>query len=196
MNFTLSETLLEKIRHRDEEAFRMLMQQTRSFAWESVYRLVRNREDTLDILQEAYIKVWNGIGGYDSASSFQAWFRRILRNQAIDWWRKHGQQLPDNIEGIEQTLSGDPDSHPDRLLERAEIEAWIRAGISVLPDTQRLVFMLRDLEGLTIEEAIQETGLTEASVKSNLYLARKRMAEEITFLRREAKGERRKKEIR
>jgi RNA polymerase sigma-70 factor (ECF subfamily) len=195
MNFILSDTLLEKIRHKNEDAFRVLMKQTRGFAWEVVYRLVRNREDALDIMQEAYIKVWKGIDGYNGKSSFQNWFRRILRNQAIDWWRKHGKIRTEDLQGFDSSLSGHPIDRPDSAFEKSEVEYLIRRGLSFLPETQRLVFMLRDLEGLSIEEVKEETGLTEASIKSNLYLARKRMAEEMEkggygMTRRKIKGER------
>jgi RNA polymerase sigma-70 factor (ECF subfamily) len=199
MNFTLSDTLLKRIRHRDEDAFRELMKLSRSFAWGCVYRWVRNREDALDIIQEGYIKVWKGIDGYDPKSSFQSWFRGILRNQTIDWWRKHGRVPAGYQEQLEQSLHDSTAEQPDRVLEQAEIGIWIRNGLSQLPETQRLVFMLRDLEGMSIREVQDETGLTEASIKSNLYLARKWMAEEmgrVGYGRRKTKGERRKKEIR
>jgi len=173
----ITDQLIENIRLNREGAFEKLIDQTRRYAYETAYRITRSPEDSMDIVQEAYIRVWKNIGKFDSKGSFTYWFHSILRNLAIDWLRKQAAQNGKPVRSLEIPDRQSEESGPDSLLERTEVDGLIRIWLSRLPKTQQKVFIMRDLEGLSIKEVEEETGLTEPSIKTNLWLARKKLRE-------------------
>ncbi len=131
----------------------------------------------MDIVQEAYIRIWKNFGKFDSKSSFTYWFQSILRNLSIDWLRKQAAQQGKPVRNQEIPDRQSEESGPDGELERKEVDSLIRNWLAGLPKTQQKVFIMRDLEGLSIKEVEKETGLTEPSIKTNLWLARKKLRE-------------------
>lgn len=164
--------LVIRTQKRDSAAFTELVGHTQRFAYGTVFRITGNAEESRDIVQEAYIRVWTRISSYNGKVPFQAWFFTILRNLSLDWLRKnHFRPAP---EGDSLLLT---DNHnPGTELEAAELNRLISHWTGTLPETQQLVFMLRDMDGLSIREVQDQTGLTESSIKSNLFVARKKLA--------------------
>ncbi len=179
MNLGVTDQIIERLKAKDPAAMQELMRLTRRFAWETVYRMTRSREESMDIIQEAYIRVWKNIGSMDPKGSFKYWFRSILRNLTIDQMRKNKREsrVMINTDIIPETQGGERGA--DRELELAELMEFIKGWIPGLPETQQTVFILRDLENLSIREVIDETGLTESSIKSSLYIARKKLREDL-----------------
>lgn len=177
MDLRITDQLIEDIRLNREGAFGELIDQTRRYAYETAYRITRSPEDSMDIVQEAYIRIWKNIGKFDSKGSFMYWFHSILRNLSIDWLRKQAAQNGKPVRSLEIPDRQSEESGPDSLLERSEVDGMIRNWLSRLPKTQQKVFIMRDLEGLSIKEVEEETGLTEPSIKTNLWLARKKLRE-------------------
>jgi len=177
MDSRITDQLIEDVRKNKAGAFSELIRQTQRFAYGTAYRITRSPEDSKDIVQEAYTRVWKHIGQFNPKSSFINWFASILRNLSIDWIRAHGKQpgrtllMPEfhDVPGAER--------QPDTILENTEILELIRAWLPGLPDGQQRVFILRDLENLSIREVQAETGMSEPSVKTNLWLARKKLRE-------------------
>lgn len=173
MDPTIIKQLVLRSQKRDTSAFAELIGNTRRFAYGTVYRITGDAEESRDIVQEAYIRVWTNLPNFNGRVTFHTWFFAILRHLSIDWLRKnrirqtavnHGIQVADN-------------DHPGALLEGSELNRLIQSWILTLPENQQLVFMLRDIEDLTIREVREQTGLTESSIKSNLYIARKKLAD-------------------
>jgi RNA polymerase sigma-70 factor (ECF subfamily) len=164
--------IVEKAQNQEPEAFGQLVEQTRRFAFGTVYRITGNVEETRDILQDAYLRVWQHIGRYNGKVPFRSWFFSILRNLAIDWVRRQRRINPVPPPSVE----GNDTDHPAGLLESKELNELIARWLPTLPKTQHLVFLLRDIDDLSIREVMEQTGLTEPSVKSNLYVARKKLA--------------------
>lgn len=160
-----------RAQNRDSAALAELIGQTQRFAFSTVYRITGNAEESRDIVQEAYIRVWLNIHRYTGRVTFQSWLFSILRNLSIDWLRKSKVR---QSAVINQVTAVD-NNHPEALLEGIELNRLIQKWITTLPETQQLVFILRDLEELAISEVQEQTGLTESSIKSNLYVARKKL---------------------
>jgi RNA polymerase sigma-70 factor (ECF subfamily) len=177
MDLRITDQLIENIRLNREGAFGELVDQTRRYAYETAYRITRSPEDSMDIVQEAYIRVWKNIGKFDAKGSFTYWFHSILRNLSIDWLRKQAAQNGITVRSLEMPDRQPDESRPDSLLERSEVDNLIRRWLPRLPKTQQKVFIMRDLEGLSIKEVEEETGLSEPSIKTNLWLARKKLRE-------------------
>jgi RNA polymerase sigma-70 factor (ECF subfamily) len=179
MNLGITDHLLERLRAKDPAAMQELMHLTRRFAWETVYRMTRSREESMDIIQEAYIRVWKNIGQLDQKGSFTYWFRSILRNLSIDWMRKNKKLSAVMIRTDYDPESPGSERSADREMELSELIEFIKVWIPGLPETQQTVFVLRDMENLSIREVMDETGLTESSIKSSLYIARKKLKEDL-----------------
>lgn len=172
MDQKLINELVKRAQNRDSAAFAELVGHTQRFAFGTVFRITGNTEDSRDIVQEAYIRVWNNLSRFSGKVTFNSWFFSILRHLSIDWLRKNKSRHQANT----PPLSLVDNNHPGAIFEGYELNQMIRNWIITLPETQQLVFILRDMEDLTIHEVQVQTGLTEASIKSNLYLARKKLA--------------------
>ena len=152
-------------------------------AWRIAYPVLRNRQEAEDVIQECYVKVWQQIGNVKDYRTFHGWFVKLIRNHALDRLRQSKRQdgTVGEIRGEHPAIP--PADQPDQVFEREELMNTIRNLLPNLPDTQQTIFILRDLSELSIREVMLETGLTEASVKSNLYLARKALREKIRGIR-------------
>jgi RNA polymerase sigma-70 factor (ECF subfamily) len=163
--------LVNKARQKEPVAFDELVEQTRRFAFDTVYRITGSREDSRDIMQEAYIRLWRSLHSYNGSAPFTAWFRRILRNLAIDWLRRKKGRQVDLIEVAVVTDTLNPSS----ILENKQLTAIIRDWIPTLPRVQQKVFIMRDMEGLSVREVKEESGFSESAIKTNLYHARQKL---------------------
>jgi RNA polymerase sigma-70 factor, ECF subfamily len=164
--------LVRQAQNRDTAAFAELIGNTRNFAFSTVFRITGNAEESRDIVQEAYIRVWTHLDKFSGQVTFQTWLYSILRHLSIDWIRKNKIRYS----AVNSELSATDNNHPGAMLEGAELNGLIQKWIFSLPETQQLVFILRDMEDHPIREVQKLTGLSESSIKSNLYIARKKLA--------------------
>ncbi len=172
MDQSIIKQLVIRAQNRDSAAFAELVGHTQRFAYGTVYRITGNAEESRDIVQEAYIRVWTNLQKFNGQVTFHTWFFSILRHQSIDWLRKRKIRQS----AVNHQLVDADNNHPGVILEVTELSQLIRNWIPALPETQQLVFILRDMEDLPIREVQEQTGLTESSIKSNLYVARKKLA--------------------
>jgi len=164
--------LVIQSKNRDSAAFTALIGHTRHFAFNTVFRMVGNTEEAKDIVQEGYIRVWTNLHKYSGKVTFHTWFFSILRHLAIDSLRR----LKTRQTAINYHIPVLDNQHPGVLLEGTELNRIIQDWILTLPETQQLVFILRDIEDLPVKVVADQTGLSESSIKSNLYVARKKLA--------------------
>ena len=177
MDQSIIEQLVIRAQNRDPAAFAELIGHTQRFAFSTVFRIVGNAEESQDIVQEGYLRVWTHLHKYSGEVTFQSWFFSILRHLSIDWLRKSRMRQS----AVNYQLPVAEYNHPGVLLEAGELSLLIRDWILTLPETQQLVFILRDVEDLPIREVQEQTGLTESSIKSNLYVARKKLAAHLNL---------------
>lgn len=164
--------ILARARNRELAAFEELVRTYQPFAYRLAVRLLCSETDAEDVTQEAFVRVWRNIERYDPSVLFTTWLYRIVTNLCLDHlrarkrqWGAHGQTLPE----------GDPPSGEDieAATSTADLVGILRLIAGDLPETQRLVFALRDLQDLSIAEVREITGLSEASIKTNLHYARR-----------------------
>jgi RNA polymerase sigma-70 factor, ECF subfamily len=164
--------LVIQTQNRDSAAFAELIGHTQRFAFSTVFRIIGNADESQDIVQEAYIRVWTHLNKFSGEVTFHTWFFSILRHLSIDWLRKNKIRQS----AVNHQLPVADNDHPGALLEGSELNRLIQEWMLTLPETQQLVFILRDMEDFPIREVQNQTGLSESSVKSNLYVARKKLA--------------------
>ncbi|MBL4756606.1 MAG: RNA polymerase sigma factor [Rhizobiales bacterium] len=165
----------------DYGAFTLVIRQNNQRMYRIARSILRDDGEAEDIVQEAYIKAFTGIDTLRSPSGFSAWLARITANLAISRYRQikrqHNlvQEMPGDIENMPEATeawSGGLAMTPERHAAIGEIRLVIEAEIDALPDGFREVFMLRMIEGMTIEETADALGILPQTVKTRLHRAR------------------------
>jgi len=147
-----------------------------------IYRLamkmLQNQQDAEDILQETFIKAYGALPNFEGRSSLSTWLYRIATNEALMFLRR---KRPDQI-SVEQPSDGDENQAPLEIVDWCclpegelmsdESRANLDASVEQLPHSLRVVFLLRDIEGLSTRETAEILDLTETAVKTRLSRAR------------------------
>jgi RNA polymerase sigma-70 factor (ECF subfamily) len=144
-------------------------------------KMLASEADAEDVVQETFIRVWQGIGGYDVRRPFVTWLYTIASRLCLDRIKRNRRLVPmPDDEIVLHRFAAETDSQ--RELENHEWMAIVRMLAAELSPKQRLVFTLSQLEGLTTEEIEQIAGLSARQVKSNLYVARQTIRERLKIL--------------
>lgn len=138
--------------------------------------IVGNTFDAEDIMQELMIKIWNRIDQYQEIENKEAWCMTVTRNMCIDKVRNKKTSVQD-ISDYHHLK--DADITPDKKLEETERFGNIMTLVNQLPEKQRMIVHLRDVEGYTYQEIADMTETTLDFVKVSLHRARKSLKEEL-----------------
>ena len=178
--------LVERVRSGDPDAFRTLFKQYHRRAFAVALGVVKNQDDALDVMQEAFIKVHKHIGSFQGTSSFYTWLYRIVMNLAIDHVRRARKVVEfddtvrkDDVVGDGTTVPRHPLSNPSKVLARVELSEHIQAALAELPEYHRAVIMLREVEGLSYEEMAKVLRVPKGTIMSRLFHARRKMQERL-----------------
>lgn len=143
------------------------------------YRMTGSALEAEDLVQEVFLKVWNGRCELESVQNVEAWCMRIAKNLAIDRLRsKHWTTRTDE----EPILAQADSATPYQIAEQADTFAHIRQIMDQLPEKHRQVMELRDIEGLSYEEICEVLSMTLPQVKTNLFRARQAVREALIKL--------------
>jgi RNA polymerase sigma-70 factor, ECF subfamily len=177
--------LVERVQGGDEAAFRELFDRYHRRAFAVAFGVVKNQQDALDIVQDAFVKVHRHIENFQGTSSFYTWLYRIVMNLAIDHVRRHKPARDveyDDAIGREDQAAGDGallprvgDSNPKKNVLRKELTGAIQAALDELPDYHRAVILLREVEGLSYEEMAEVLEVPKGTIMSRLFHARRKM---------------------
>jgi RNA polymerase sigma factor (sigma-70 family) len=146
---------------------------------DAAYALARwltgNRADARDVVQDACLRAFRGIGSFSHGNA-RAWVLTVVRHTAYDWLRKNrpaGVMPVEDFDGIERTLSSAPDAEtPETALIAKTAAMQLAAAIAALPAPMRETLVLRDVEGLAYREIAEVTGVPMGTVMSRLARAR------------------------
>ena len=139
-------------------------------------RITFDREEAEDIVQETMIRVWNKRDEWDELESVEAYCLTVARNLAIDRSEKKDSQTVELTIEAEQTP--DASSPYDRLVNKERLKLVHRL-VGELPEKQRLIMQLRDVEGKSYKEIAAALRLTEEQVKVNLFRARQKVKQKF-----------------
>lgn len=176
--------LVGRAREGDFTAFEQLVDRHEGRVYTMAMRILRNRHDAEDVMQTTFLKAMEHLGGFRGDASFATWVSRIAANTAIKTLRKrravHLGQGDDEgpLPRPEQVVVWRDDVH-DRL-ERQELRELLDRTIDELDEKYRLVFVLRDLEGLSVKETAEALELTPSNVKVRLMRARLMLREKLS----------------
>ena len=142
------------------------------------YRFTFDWESAKDVCQDTWLRVYEKISMYDGRVPFERWLFAVHRNVCLSFLRKRKRRREDGP-GASETAQDrfvSRETAPDKGAELAQTRERILEAASNLPDRQRAVFAMIDLEQMTIDEAAGILGIKPVSIRTNLYHARKRIA--------------------
>jgi RNA polymerase sigma-70 factor (ECF subfamily) len=174
--------LVEAVRGGDATAYRGLVEKYQGRVYNVIYGMVRNREDAQELTQETFVKAFRNLHGFRSDARFYTWLYRIAMNLAIDLTRRR-KRTPisgmDEDVGIRDARGEIADVHnidsPRKVLERKQLHKAIMDALDQLPEQQKQVILLREVEGLSYREIADVLDLAEGTVMSRLFYARKKL---------------------
>lgn len=174
--------LIQKSKEGDHSAFRLLVEQNQNFLYAVAYKILGNEDDALDAVQDSFVKVWKKLHLFDTKQIFKTWLYRIISNTCLDILR---QQKTKPMERI--SIADLNRFIEDNTLEIKEMVIMVYDLVHQLPEKQRVVFVLRDLEGLSVAEVSKILKLSSSKIKSNLYNARIQMRKMLELMYSESK---------
>ena len=185
-------TLVERLRARDESAVAELASLYGHKIFQLAFRYLRNHEDAEEVVQDVLLKVFRKIDAFRGDSALSSWIFRITFNTAMSRLRRTRTTRHAEVGGIEiGTASGDDapaaldpadwSNLADEAMLRSELHERVAAAVIELPEIYRVPVILRDLNGLSTEEASTELRIKDQTLKSRLHrgrqLLRKRLAD-------------------
>lgn len=163
----------------DVSAFNQLVLAYQQVAYRVAYRILGNQDAAMDATQDAFLKGFQALPRF-RGGSFKAWILRITTNCSYDQLRYRQRRPSDPIDDLVEddehsTLMEADEEAPEAYVERQELGQAIREGLETLPEEQRLVLILSDIEGLTYAEIADTTMVSLGTVKSRLSRARAKL---------------------
>jgi RNA polymerase sigma-70 factor, ECF subfamily len=139
-------------------------------------RLLGDREEAGDVAQEVMLRAWQGIGRFQGRSSYFTWLYRIAVNEANRALEKRARRPAGVSLGPQELqLPASPADDPSRQAEASELRLALGRALAELPPALRTAIVLRDVEGLSTQEAAEIAGVSPAAFKSRLHQARLRV---------------------
>ncbi|PCJ62448.1 MAG: RNA polymerase subunit sigma-70 [Candidatus Hydrogenedentota bacterium] len=173
------EALATRFRDGDSAAFDVLVHRYQARVVAVAYRLTGNREEALDVAQEAFIKAYRKINMWKPSGSFRSWLFRITANQAIDAQRKRSRRREIHSEAEVLGKSVPRESKAVEQISESERAESIRAALETLSPKQRQVFVLKHYEDFTLAEIAETLDVSIGSVKVHLFRAVRKLRDEL-----------------
>jgi RNA polymerase sigma-70 factor (ECF subfamily) len=174
--------LMARLARGDRDALGPLMERHYPRLFRIALSYLRQRDDALDVVQEAFVKAFQQAARWDGSGAAGPWLARITVNLSIDRWRRNRRRAatftPLADGDHDETLS-DPASSPQRSVEGREAGERVKAALERLPERQRAVVVLRHYHEMSLEEIAAALDMSLGTVKSSLHRALHRMRSSI-----------------
>ena len=172
-------------RQGDGAAFRVIMQRHNRRLYRAARAVLHDDAEAEDVVQEAYVRAFAALGDFRGDSSLATWLTRIALNEALGRLRRRRPTL--DIETFDARPEArvipfplmSPDMNPEQAAARQDVRRLLERAIDALPEPFRVVFVLRDVEEMSIEETAAQLGLRPETVKTRLHRARRRLREAL-----------------
>lgn len=175
---------LDALRSGDKAEFARLVETYSSVIYRLAIKMLQDPQDAEDVLQETFIKAYRHLHRFDGRSSLSTWLYRIATNESLMTLRKRKNitvSIDEPIETADQEQAPvqivDWCCMPEEEMMSSEARAYMSQAVEELPHSMRVVFLLRDIEGLSTRETAEVLDLSEAAVKTRLSRARMHLRE-------------------
>jgi RNA polymerase sigma-70 factor (ECF subfamily) len=174
--------IVTRLQAGDENIFNDILSQYEGKVYGLALKFTRSEQDAEEVLQDTFLAVYKKIAGFEGRSAFSSWLYRITINYALMKLRKNKSNPTDYFENYANEKAGavygiyppssDWTQTPDEVLLNAELRHKIELALDRLPPKYKTVFLLRDVEGLTTDEACDILNISVPALKSRLHRAR------------------------
>jgi len=172
----LDNELVEGFKKGDAACFNEILERYTQKVHNLAVRITRNEEDAEEVLQDVFVTVYHKVDKFEGKSAFSSWLYRITVNTAFMKLRKRRQtpavSLEDVNPSIKESWTGADSQDMNTLCVRHEIRAALDQAVAKLPDEYRMIFILRDVDGLSNQEVGEILNLSVPAVKSRLHRSR------------------------
>jgi RNA polymerase sigma-70 factor (ECF subfamily) len=170
---------------RDVEAFRVIMQRHNQRLYRIARSVLRNSAEAEDAVQEGYVAAFSHLASYRGESPLAAWLSRIVMNEALGRLRRKPaasdfaplEAVPEAE--IIKFPSSAPHDDPERTMAQRQILQLVENATDALPEVYRVVFVIRVIEGMSVEETAGLLGIKPETVKTRLHRARHLIREQL-----------------
>ena len=162
-----------------EEAFTELTRKYMNKMINLAYSFTRNREAAEDLAQETFIKAYRALPRFSFKSSFSTWLYRIAVNTAKDYLRKERSVHADSLNQHDYKFAEKDSTSPERRAGQKELSRVVQKAMEALPPKHRVILTLRDIQGMSYGEISKVLKISEGTVDSRLFRARKSLREKL-----------------
>jgi len=171
--------LISAAQQGDVTAFNRLILQYQDMAYTVAYRIMNDPDAAADATQEAFISAYLGLPRF-RGGSFRAWLMRIVTNACYDELRRRKRHPQSSLDALYAKTpmpisSNSSSENPEEHVQRLELSHLLQQGIALLPDDQRVILVLSDVQGFSYQEIAEVVGVPKGTVKSRLHRARARL---------------------
>ena len=178
---------IEALQQRKRDAYEALLDQFQDLVFNKCLSFVPNKEDAEDIAQEVFVEVFNSIGRFKGDAKLSTWIYRITTNKCLEHIRKKNakkrfafmQTLLGNELPLDKSNYFTEFNHPGILLENRERSEILFKAINELPESQRVVFTLHKIDGMSYKEISAITKKSLSSVESLMFRAKKNLQQRL-----------------
>jgi len=179
--------LVSRAQKGDKPAWRAIYDRYNRRCFALALGVVHNKDEALDVVQEAFLRAYKHLAGFEGASSLYTWLYRIVMNAAIDHLRRQNRapqvDYDDAVAHLENEAPADAQSlvpqlvrgNPAKELVRREIREKLDEALGKLSPNHRAVLVMREIEGLSYEEMAKEMKCSKGTIMSRLFHARRYM---------------------
>ena len=180
-------TLAAMCAARDREAVRHVVTANNQRLFRTAWSILKDRDEAEEAVQAAYLSAFAHIGDFAGRSSLSTWLTRVVINEALGRLRAQRRRRAHlEAEGVamldhyrEALARGSEPPPPDASLAREQLRRLIETAVADLPDAFRTVFMLRAIEGMSVEDTAEALEIAPATVKTRLLRARRKLQESL-----------------
>lgn len=155
-----------------ERGMRMMMDKYQQRLFATIFKLVGNTEDAADVLQNCFIKAYRAIGSFERKSKLYTWLYRIATNESFTFLRK---KKKTRAIGLEDVPSVAAQLTSDQSIQEEKIETFLQKAIELLPEKQRIVFMLRYYDEMPYEQMAKQLDTSIGGLKASYHHAVKKV---------------------
>jgi RNA polymerase sigma-70 factor (ECF subfamily) len=178
------EELIAEAKNGNVNAFRKIVNKHQSYAYAVAFRFFCDEDDAEDVVQESFIRIWNHLKDFDPKMKFTTWMYKIVVNLCYDKAKSNKRRMSVFARLNDNSSKDDYIENTDieRDLTNKETAALIKRIADGLSEKQRMIFLLRDIQDLTIEEVAGITGMSDSAIKTNLFFARQNIKKKLARL--------------
>jgi RNA polymerase sigma-70 factor (ECF subfamily) len=182
--------LVRRVQAKDEIAFKEIVERYQSKVFSIIYGILRNHNDAEDIAQQVFAKIYFSIGNFDFRSSLLTWIYKITVNECYDYLRKKRVRKlvyesdfseEDSLQMENSQTAQDRTVAVDTTLERRDM---LLKMLSKVSEEDRMLILLKEVEGHSVEELAEMTGMNENTIKVKLFRTRQKLLKAAQRLNR------------